>query len=164
MGTNELADKKALRENWFHKIKFAMKHLDVLESTRISIMTHSSRSTLYSRPVPTEFLIAGKVREKVSSTPTLDNATVFGPIVNILEDAHGRVARTIHSTMVVTYWLIGREIVEEEQKGQKRADYGEAVVEGLSKRVKQRCGKGFSAASLWNMRKFYQTCIGRSKH
>ena len=50
--------------------------------------------------------------------------------------------------MVVAYWLIGREIVEEEQKGQKRADYGKAVIEDLSKRLTQRYGKGFSASSL----------------
>ena len=64
--------------------------------------------------------------------------------------------------MVVAYWLIGREIVEEEQAGQKRADYGKAVIEDLSRRLTERYGRGYSTASLWNMRKFYQTYIGRS--
>ena len=84
------------------------------------------------------------------------------PIVDILEEAPSHVARTVNSAMVVAYWLIGREIVEEEQKGQKRADYGKAVIEDLSKRLTGRYGKGYSTVSLWNMRKFYQTYIGRA--
>ncbi|MCZ0953435.1 MAG: PDDEXK nuclease domain-containing protein, partial [Rhodospirillaceae bacterium] len=103
-----------------------------------------------------------KDREKIPNEPTPDNAAVFGRIVNILEDARSHVARTVNSAMVVAYWLIGREIVEEEQKGQKRADYGKAVIEDLSRRLTRRYGKGYSTASLWNMRKFYQTYIDRS--
>ena len=103
-----------------------------------------------------------KIQDKIVNTPTPDNAAVFGRIVDILEEARSHVARTVNSAMVVAYWLIGREIVEEEQKGQKRADYGKAVIEDLSRRLKGRYGKGYSAVSLWNMRKFYQTYIGRS--
>ena len=91
-----------------------------------------------------------------------DNAALFGRIVGILEGARNHVARTVNSAMVVAYWLIGREIVEEEQKGQKRADYGKAVIEDLSKRLTRRYGKGYSTVSLWNMRKFYQTYIDRA--
>ena len=103
-----------------------------------------------------------KVREEIPNTPISDKDAVFGRIVDILEDARSHVARTVNSAMVVANWLIGREIVEEEQKGQKRADYGKAVIEDLSRRLTRRYGKGYSTVSLWNMRKFYQTYIDRS--
>ena len=101
-------------------------------------------------------------REKTPNSPAPDDAALFGRIVDILEEARTHVARTVNSAMVVAYWLIGREIVEEEQKGRKRADYGKAVIEDLSRRLTGRYGKGYSAVSLWNMRKFYQTYIGRA--
>ena len=103
-----------------------------------------------------------KVRKEIPNTATSDNDTVFGRIVDILEGARSHVARTVNSAMVVANWLIGREIVEEEQKGQKRADYGKAVIEDLSTRLTRRYGKGYSTVSLWNMRRFYQTYIDRS--
>ena len=106
--------------------------------------------------------MADKIREKTPKMPTPDNVAVFDRIVDILEEARSQVVRTVNSTMVVAYWLIGREIVEEEQKGQYRADYGKAVIEDLSRRLTGRYGKGYSTVSLWNMRKFYQTYIGRS--
>ena len=103
-----------------------------------------------------------KIRKEIPSSPALDDAALFGRIVDILEQARSHVARTVNSAMVGAYWLIGREIIEEEQKGQKRADYGKAVIEDLSRRLTGRYGKGYSTVSLWNMRKFYQTYIGRS--
>ncbi len=101
-------------------------------------------------------------QRNVSNSSAADNAALFGRIVGILEGARNHVARTVNSAMVVAYWLIGREIVEEEQKGQKRADYGKAVIEDLSRRLTRRYGKGYSTVSLWNMRKFYQTYIDRA--
>ena len=103
-----------------------------------------------------------KIQNKVPNTPAPDNAGVFDRIVGILEEARSHVARTVNNAMVVAYWLIGREIVEEEQKGQKRADYGKAVIEDLSRRLTRRYGKGYSTVSLWNMRKFYQTYVDRA--
>ena len=103
-----------------------------------------------------------KIRKEIPNSPAPDDAALFGRIVDILEQARSHVARTVNSAMVGAYWLIGREIIEEEQKGQKRADYGKAVIEDLSRRLTGRYGKGYSTVSLWNMRKFYQTYIGRS--
>lgn len=59
--------------------------------------------------------------------------------------------------MVIAYWLIGREIVEDEQKGKKRAKYGKQIIEELAERVTQRYGKGFSASNFWLFRQFYLT-------
>ena len=106
--------------------------------------------------------MSDKILKKNPNTPVPYDAALFGRIVGILEEARGQVARTVNSAMVVAYWLIGREIVEEEQKGQKRADYGKALIEDLSKRLSERYGKGYSAISLWNMRKFYQKYMDRA--
>ena len=56
----------------------------------------------------------------------------------------------------MAYWQIGREIVEEEQGGKHRADYGKNLLDGLAKRLSVDFGKGFDDSNLWNMRKFYQ--------
>jgi len=78
-------------------------------------------------------------------------------VVDIIVAARGHVARSVNTAMVQAYWLIGREIVEVEQHGEKRAGYGERVVEGLAKRLAARVGKGFSVPNLRNMRQFYLT-------
>ena len=93
-----------------------------------------------------------KIQKKVPNTQAKDNAVLFGRIVDILEEARSHVARTVNSTMVVTYWLIGREIIEEEQKGQQRADYGKALLQELSRRLKKRYGGGFSVTTLQDCR------------
>ena len=57
--------------------------------------------------------------------------------------------------MVEAYWKIGRRIVEEEQSGRERAEYGKEIVENLSKELTEEFGKGFSRRTLWEMRKLY---------
>ena len=59
--------------------------------------------------------------------------------------------------MVQAYWQIGRLIVEHEQQGQARAEYGKAQLKALSQQLTQQFGKGFDASNLRNMRSFYQT-------
>lgn len=58
--------------------------------------------------------------------------------------------------MVTAYWNIGRLIVENEQQGSTRAEYGKAVLADLSVRLTEEFGKGFTEANLCNMRQFYQ--------
>ena len=82
---------------------------------------------------------------------------LFKRVTEIIEAARGHVARSVNSAMVQAYWLIGREIVEVEQHGEKRAGYGARVIEGLAKRLAGRVGKGFSVPNLRNMRQFYLT-------
>ena len=90
------------------------------------------------------------------------NKELFNRVVAILEDARQHVSRTVNSAMVIAYWLIGREIVEEEQKGVARAEYGKRVIADLSRGLTDRYGKGFSASNLWLFRQFYQTYADRS--
>jgi predicted nuclease of restriction endonuclease-like (RecB) superfamily len=61
----------------------------------------------------------------------------------------------VNTTQVVANWMIGREIVEEEQKGKGRADYGKKLVEGLSARITEDFGPGYSAQNLFYMKQFY---------
>lgn len=77
-------------------------------------------------------------------------------VVLILDQARTNVVRAVNSNMVTAYWLIGREIVQELQGGDERAEYGKQVIENLSKRLTHRYGKGFSAPTLWKFRQFYQ--------
>ena len=78
-------------------------------------------------------------------------------IREILEQTRSRVAHAINTEMVQAYWMIGREIVLEEQKGKARAGYGQKLLEMLSKRLTSEFGAGVDASNLWNMRQFYQT-------
>ena len=80
---------------------------------------------------------------------------LFDRVVSILEQAWGNVVRAVNTNMVLAYWLIGREIVEEIQRGKGRAKYGEQVIQNLSARLTERYSKGFSEANLQWFRKFY---------
>jgi len=73
----------------------------------------------------------------------------------ILSDARARAYRAINTAMVAAYWEIGRAIVEQEQQGQQRAEYGQALLEELSSRLKSEFGKGFDPSNLAKMRAFY---------
>ena len=82
---------------------------------------------------------------------------LFKRVSEIIEAARGHVARTVNSTMVQAYWLIGREIVEVEQQGKKRAGYGEQVIQGLAERLTTLVGAGYSVRNLRRIRQFYLT-------
>lgn len=73
-----------------------------------------------------------------------------------MEEARKRVLTTVNSAMTMTYYLIGQRIVEEEQKGENRAEYGKQLIKNLSEALTEEYGKGFSRRNLETMRKFYQ--------
>jgi len=97
-----------------------------------------------------------------SKIPEAKPDVLFDRIVTILEQARGNVVQAVNTNMVLAYWLIGREIVEEIQRGEERAEYGEQVLENLSVRLTDRYGKGFSVANLKNFRQFYQVYADRA--
>jgi predicted nuclease of restriction endonuclease-like (RecB) superfamily len=84
-------------------------------------------------------------------------AELFERVVDILDNARANVVRSINSSMVTAYWLIGREIVLEIQGGEDRAEYGKKVIAELSGRLLLRFQNGFSITNLQYFRKFYQT-------
>jgi len=61
--------------------------------------------------------------------------------------------------MTAAYWLIGRRIVEQEQRGRKRAGYGEELIQQLAKDLTDRFGRGFGKSNLFEMRAFYQANV-----
>lgn len=80
---------------------------------------------------------------------------LYGRIYAILTAARTNVARSVNTEMVRAYWLIGREIVEEEQAGQARAAYGKDLIAQISSRLQATFGKGFTATNIRSMRLFY---------
>ena len=80
----------------------------------------------------------------------------YDSVAQIIEQARKFVGRTADLTMCVTYFEVGRMIVEREQEGKERAAYGKGLLKGLSAYLNDRIGKGFSESTLRNARKFYQ--------
>ena len=76
-------------------------------------------------------------------------------LVGLLEQARRNSARSVNALMTGTYWEIGRRIVEQEQRGQRRAQYGRALLHRLAVDLTSRFGKGFSARNLLAMREFF---------
>ena len=78
-------------------------------------------------------------------------------IQNILHTARTKSYAAVNFAMVEAYWQIGRRIVEEEQRGKGRADYGAQLIQSLSKSLTDDFGRGFSGANLRSFRQFYLT-------
>ena len=80
---------------------------------------------------------------------------VFGDVSKIIDAARESAARSVNAAMTAAYWLIGRHIVEFEQSGEDRAEYGAALMERLSEDLTVQFGRGFSSQNIYNMRLFY---------
>ena len=85
----------------------------------------------------------------------IETNNIYAVISNLLHKARGQVKSAVNITMVRTYFEIGRIIVEEEQNGEERADYGKQLIKKLSIKLTSEFGKGFSKRNLDNMKKFY---------
>ncbi len=83
--------------------------------------------------------------------------SILNDIRQLITQARQQVLGYINSTMVLTYWHIGKRIVEDEQKGQKRAKYATEMLQHLSTELSKEFGKGFSLTNLKQMRQFYFT-------
>ena len=79
----------------------------------------------------------------------------YNRVAELLKEARKSVVQAVNKTMVYTYFEIGRMIVEEEQNGKERAEYGKQILKELSKRLNTEFGKGFSQRNLEQMRQFY---------
>ena len=83
--------------------------------------------------------------------------TFVSDIKQILESARQKAYQAINTSMVEAYWLVGKRIVEEEQQGGKRAEYGKEILKTLSKELTDSFGKGFSERGLRDFSQFYLT-------
>lgn len=94
------------------------------------------------------------VKPKAVSTEPAALA-LYGRVRDILQAARNQAARSVNTAQVVANWLIGREIVEDEQRGQHRADYGARLLAGLSSQLSVDFGRGYSVDNLEAFRQFY---------
>ncbi len=92
-------------------------------------------------------------KDKGSKTGSVD--AVYSGIKKILEEARSTAYRAVNFSMVQAYWNIGRVIVEEEQKGKTKAEYGKYLIKELSLKLTKDYGKGFTERNLWYTRNFY---------
>ena len=81
---------------------------------------------------------------------------LFSEIKEIILQSRQRVFRMANSALLETYWQIGKIIVEDEQRGKERADYGKSVLKNLANQLTLEFGKGFDERNLNNMRAFYK--------
>jgi len=93
----------------------------------------------------------------MSSRKVIPNSRFFDEVRALLAQARQKAYAAINFAMVEAYWEIGRRIVEEEQQGRDRADYGAALIKELSRQLTSEFGKGFAVANLRNFRQFYLT-------
>lgn len=93
---------------------------------------------------------------KNPSSPPTESAVLLNNIRELLTQSRKQVIQAVNTAMVQTYWQIGQLIVEDEQKGGHRAEYGKGVLQAISKSLTDEFGKGFDVRNLRNMRAFYQ--------
>jgi hypothetical protein len=99
-----------------------------------------------------------KQRKTAESEKPISHAVreeFYHAISDVLRTARATSYRAVNFVMVEAYWNVGRMIVEEEQQGQKRAGYGNALIQELSVRLTAEFGSGFGATNLAYFRRFY---------
>jgi predicted nuclease of restriction endonuclease-like (RecB) superfamily len=93
----------------------------------------------------------------MDNKPENTGSALYKDVLHILQAARQKAYTAINSQMVQAYWLMGKRIVEEEQQGEQKASYGEALLKKLSIALTEELGKGFTYANLRNFRQFYLT-------
>ncbi|MDR3175978.1 MAG: PDDEXK nuclease domain-containing protein [Desulfovibrio sp.] len=93
---------------------------------------------------------------KLDALRSKSDAEFYKQVADLLAVARQFAKQQLDTTIVTTYYEIGRMIVEREQQGQKRAKYGASLIKGLSDYLTEQYGRGFSVVNLKNFRKFYQ--------
>ncbi|WP_461257426.1 DUF1016 N-terminal domain-containing protein, partial [Treponema sp. R80B11-R83G3] len=96
-------------------------------------------------------------KKKLINSPSESEKLFFADISRILSEGRQKANTAVNYTMVETYWNIGRRIVEQEQQGKERANYGDQLIVNLSRYLNDTFGRGFSEANLKNFRQFYLT-------
>lgn len=116
--------------------------------------TLSRKSAVSKEPTP----ILPPAMAEFGNTPELKNySALFNGVSTLLEDSKRASARSVNAIMTATYWEVGRRIIEFELKGERRADYGDTLLEQLSCDLTARFGRGYAKSNLYLMRTFYLT-------
>lgn len=86
-----------------------------------------------------------------------NNIKMIEEIKDVIISSRNKIAYEVNNSMISAYWNVGRIIVENEQNGNIKAEYGKQIIRELSKELRNVLGAGFSVSNLFNMRKFYIT-------
>ena len=81
--------------------------------------------------------------------------TLINEIGALLQKGRERTAQSVNTILVQTYWLIGKHLVEFEQDGKEKADYGSQLLDQIAKDLSEHHGKGFSRSNVFQIRQFY---------
>jgi len=98
-----------------------------------------------------------EIQTTASALPETNELDFYKSICDLIQQARRSIEKNINTAMTVTYFEIGRRIIEKEQQGEKRAQYGKRILQDLSDYLTENLGKGFSAENLRLMRNFYLT-------
>ena len=109
-----------------------------------------------------ENILINKVNKLYCNKMQVEKQNFYSKIIELLNHARHNVAQAINNTMATAYFQIGKMIVEEEQQGKEKAEYGKRVLKELSEKLVAEFGKGFSEDNLSNMRKFYLVYTNQS--
>ena len=107
-------------------------------------------------------MAARKLFAQKAINPIEGYDSIVSELSDLIESARRVSARSVNAVMTASYWEIGRRIVESEQRGKKRAGYGEALLERLAADLTAKFGRGFGARNLWLMRRFLRSLAGGS--
>ena len=110
-------------------------------------MTEESKD---NQPIEVPLAVGAAIANTTVTYPTM-----LAEVVDLMENARRKAARSVNSIITATYWLVGRQIVEYEQGGSERAKYGESLIKRLSADLTAKLGRGFSQRNLEHMRRFY---------
>ena len=99
-----------------------------------------------------------RIMTKIETTthPACPMQELVGEIKKIISDARMNAVRSVDFCRIQMYWNIGQRIVEEEQHGKQRADYGTYLIKNLAQEIEPEYGSGFSARQLERSRQFYR--------
>lgn len=97
----------------------------------------------------------GRAVKRSKPAPKGGRDAAVTEIVELVEAARRRAARSVNAVMTAAYWSIGRRMVLEEQQGARRAGYGDELIEHLARRLTKQFGRGFGTTNLKQMRTFY---------
>lgn len=103
------------------------------------------------------------MKHKIVAARSAGYGALLGRIAGIINSARDKIVRDIDTTQVYAYWFIGNAIIEHEQGGRARAEYGQQTLINLSRDLTARFGRGFSVDNLENMRRFYAVFSGLFK-
>jgi len=85
----------------------------------------------------------------------IELSAIFEKIAGVIEFSRKQVRQQVNSVLLMTYWQIGKIIIEDELKGNYRADYGKEILKHLSERLMRAYGRGFDVTNLRKMKRFY---------